>query len=780
MALQYYRTVIGNETDVAGKNYAAAEPVYIRNENGTYADLYSDPSGTNQILQDGSRNITNSLGIFSCYVETGKYTQQSNGISMPIEVFGIDYMAESLADEVDFISSEVDRAETAADTAMTAGWIYTDAAAGEAARTDGDYFWVVSAESDEVLELWLMGATTASDTGKRTVSYYGVKQSVELSEYLSNNDFIELVVQEDITDNFFVNAETGVLVADANNVASDFIPVFGENFNAIYRGRLGNNLGGIAGYDENKVFVSSVIHPGNDGLSGATEAVISIQNPQIKYIRATLVTTLGDTLSIKSTKGNSAYGLAKESESLAIDTRDLLEKNTDLLSGLSLVDNTAIRATDGLAFSTADYESTPLVPVIEGQVVTFTGWIQSSVGIVAFDAGGNYYSTIYNPTTDSSPLGAAIQSLTFTIGDPNIAFIRASNRKANGITLTLNATLTYDADYIEQRLGEQVDDDVRVRFVDSERFEVDSITPDGSYATHVWQYFDRPIFSDQGWICTQVRHNGEYIVQGNYNTIHIMRDGVSDDDIFVGILHGCEKFLYVQFYLDGIEFDPTTATAALSGTEFKIQSLSEFYTPDRTASIAETGGTGSTVAATPLEVRAQRVAEMTIKGNNEIERHQKLLVKKDGVHFKALFGAMQQTMQSVINGVITLNDKDGTRNYFPVSTDDPQPLAPSTVRLSNGVSYGDKNCFATKITAEGGDSEYGYVVSTWAENSDSSQIKKNHIQAYLEQQLGNKLYLQPVITSQIVSAYPEFTLDGFNNGDVIDMKSRTTIRVFRK
>lgn len=34
---------------------------------------------------------------------------------------------------------------------------------------DGDYFWVVSADDSEVLELWLMGAVTATDTGKRTV-----------------------------------------------------------------------------------------------------------------------------------------------------------------------------------------------------------------------------------------------------------------------------------------------------------------------------------------------------------------------------------------------------------------------------------------------------------------------------------------------------------------------------------------------------------------------------------------------------------------------------------
>lgn len=69
-----------------------------------------------------------------------------------------------------FVNDVVTAAETAADVAMTAGWVYASAAAGEAARADGDYFWVVSGESAEVLELWLMGASAATDTGKRTTT----------------------------------------------------------------------------------------------------------------------------------------------------------------------------------------------------------------------------------------------------------------------------------------------------------------------------------------------------------------------------------------------------------------------------------------------------------------------------------------------------------------------------------------------------------------------------------------------------------------------------------
>lgn len=81
--------------------------------------------------------------------------------------------------QVDVAQSAADRAETASEVAMSAGWVYATVAEGRAARTDGDFFWVVSADGREALELWLMGATTATDTGKRTVSAQHVLKPIE-------------------------------------------------------------------------------------------------------------------------------------------------------------------------------------------------------------------------------------------------------------------------------------------------------------------------------------------------------------------------------------------------------------------------------------------------------------------------------------------------------------------------------------------------------------------------------------------------------------------------
>lgn len=191
MALQYYRTVIGNDTDVNGKNYAAAEPVYIRNLNGTFAAIYSDSLGQNEIIQDGSRNITNQTGEFSFFCEHGKYLQQVKDKSIPIEVFGIDGSNDDIQvhnsdpaahpELSAFITSEADRAEAAADSSALSGNVYADTTAGIAATSDGDYFSVVSPDDSGYLDLYL----NSSGSAVFQKSYPSAKKVADLQESLN-------------------------------------------------------------------------------------------------------------------------------------------------------------------------------------------------------------------------------------------------------------------------------------------------------------------------------------------------------------------------------------------------------------------------------------------------------------------------------------------------------------------------------------------------------------------------------------------------------------------
>lgn len=58
-------------------------------------------------------------------------------------------------------------AEVARDAALAAALIYPDTATGLAAVANGEYFYVVSADDAETLELWWDNAGVATDTGKR-------------------------------------------------------------------------------------------------------------------------------------------------------------------------------------------------------------------------------------------------------------------------------------------------------------------------------------------------------------------------------------------------------------------------------------------------------------------------------------------------------------------------------------------------------------------------------------------------------------------------------------
>lgn len=75
-----------------------------------------------------------------------------------------------------------DRAEFAQEAAAATGGIYPDITTGFNDTPEGDYFWAVSADDGEVLELWLAGASQAEDTGKKTLSKGGAIE--ELSQIL--------------------------------------------------------------------------------------------------------------------------------------------------------------------------------------------------------------------------------------------------------------------------------------------------------------------------------------------------------------------------------------------------------------------------------------------------------------------------------------------------------------------------------------------------------------------------------------------------------------------
>lgn len=113
-------------------------------------------------------------------VESGQYSARhwagvANGYLEPALAEAEGYAAQAAVDRAAAETSK-NEAGTSADVAMTAGWVYATSAAGNAARVSGDYFWVLSSDDEEVLELWLRGTSASTDTGKRTISTVAVAE----------------------------------------------------------------------------------------------------------------------------------------------------------------------------------------------------------------------------------------------------------------------------------------------------------------------------------------------------------------------------------------------------------------------------------------------------------------------------------------------------------------------------------------------------------------------------------------------------------------------------
>jgi len=65
---------------------------------------------------------------------------------------------------------DADRAELAAQQAASAGYIFTNTSQGLLSTTDGQYFWVVSNNEEEILILYLNDSGIAVNTGKNDFS----------------------------------------------------------------------------------------------------------------------------------------------------------------------------------------------------------------------------------------------------------------------------------------------------------------------------------------------------------------------------------------------------------------------------------------------------------------------------------------------------------------------------------------------------------------------------------------------------------------------------------
>ncbi|WP_324026095.1 hypothetical protein [Aeromonas caviae] len=547
----------------------------------------------------------------------------------------------------------------------------------------------------------------------------------------------------------YIDSTNGNYVANASYSSTDYI--FVSDHTAItYSGRTYGNVASIAMYDANKVFLQSLGVNSGDVLN----AVYMVSNPSVKYIRVCSSNSAINPLSAKTLKYNLQGGI------------DSITKNLEMLN-YSLLDVIPIYGVadgyigvDGRPVASSSYSVTPFIPVSDKTQLFYTGRVGSTdvAAIALYDADQLLLQTF------SPPVSNAVDYLV-TLNNANAHYVRASSSKSSPAPFSVKTQKVNLPGLLIGSSTTATADEITVRFISPTLFEVNQQVATGEYLTHQFQYIDDALHATKGWYSPWVRHKGVAIAQGNFNFIHMVN--AENEGKFVGIGHGCEVFLWAQFFVDGEQFDPATATGMIRGSRFNFQFLSEIYVADASKDPAGE----LTQPATPLQVSTLHYMDCSITKSG-VDRYNKLVIKRSGLSFAHLYGAMQQTNQPEIGGTLTFNGPEPFRAYFPTNPAVAVPLPPSTKTVPSDGPL----ALVNKVKAEGSNGGYHYTIETEMQNMDSSKMSNIGMRSWVSRSTANKFYFIPDVTT-FTAAVLGKAATVFNAGDRIEVISKTVYGV---
>lgn len=578
----------------------------------------------------------------------------------------------------------------------------------------------------------------------------------------------------------YVNSSGSILNLSTSDI-TDFIEVE-ENQTIFFSGSTALDQPSVAGYDENKNFVSEILEGGDYNSekviipSGISFIVGNARNE-------TRVPTPSVLLKIE-TKNTVTR---EDIRSLDLRVNEVESVSNNFEPSKNLINpETIIRGywdDNGLLKSSANTIRTGLISVLPETNYTISGIgaIGLNKRILCFNESGTLIGSLDKITANSEPrtyttpagassVGINIASIT-GITDEEINNFKSYIMLEEGSQATVYEK--FGTKLKQNALPKDLNKnpDIKLLGISSTEFHVHSLTERGDYLVHKFEKIIRPDYADDGWIASDISHKGNLIIQGNFNWIHIVNK--TNENQHVGLLHGCETFIDSHFFIDGREFNPADIVGdTIEGKEFSFNWISTMYAADS----ANTTAGHLVVPQEPLIESTRHYVAGKIKGHSEIEWRNKLMILRDDTSFSKCYIAMLGGYYPYLNRVQyenvenTLNSMDSENGVSVV--------APSTA-LINDYSFD---------TADGKRAELAHVAKMWSTennykvvqevyNLDNSQQRKMHIQATgAGTNFRKKLYWHPIITTTVASR-AGVPADVFNEGDVIEgvIKRKITV-----
>ncbi|MBB1292204.1 hypothetical protein [Pseudoalteromonas sp. SR41-4] len=518
----------------------------------------------------------------------------------------------------------------------------------------------------------------------------------------------------------YIRESDGVYVSATNYKSTPLIAVTNHT-ELIYTGLAISPTSGVTLYDKDLNVLST------QTFTNVVDERIEINSPNVAYVRACCALTSTNEFSFKTSKYNTKGGL----------TNIVDEGKT---TGAYLHSDGTVEV--GPQYSLIDFIPLPKVPT----AVKYTGRIVNPVVGIAI------YDEDFNLLENHITVSGNYADHTVSISNAGAKYIRACSSVNSPDPFKVELYVNDDESL------ELFSKDIVVRPVSATSFYVLQRVG-GEYIEHVFQYVDRPEYTESGWYSSWVRHAGVDVAQGNFNFIHMVsRAGESGK--YVGIAHGCEVFKWVHFFVDGKPFDPNTDKRVIEGDRFHFEFMADIYAAD-----ASLGGGEFTYAKEPLELSSIHYmrCEITKYG---VRRYNKLIVKRDNTVFNQLMGAMQQTNQPPMNGILIYNADEPFRVHFPTSNDVAEPYT-ETDRIAASANAG-----IDMVKATGSYNGFDYTVETKMWNADNSKRKDVGLRSWTERISSNKMYFIPEIVE-----YTEGVIGRpatiFNTDDIIECHSET-------